>query len=250
MTFIDMHTHLPSESSEPWRTWSTEGALADLDRYGVDRAVVMTLDGLAFDAPRGNVVVAQACEGSGGRLVPVGSVDPRRPDAAAEVERCAARGFRGIKLHPWMQGFSPLESYMAPVCEAAAAHGLPLIVHDGTPPYASPLQIAHMASRFPAVTVVLAHGGLFDMWEDSAAAARRYENVHITLCGTAPIEVFRRLIEVVPREKLSMGTDGGFGDPEVVEHRRAVQRILLDEVDEATAAALSHGNAMRLLGLT
>lgn len=250
MTFIDMHTHLPSESSAAWRDWTSRAALDRMDVLGVDRAVVMTLDGLGFDAVHGNDVLADACVGTGDRLLPLGSVDPRRPDAAAEVIRCANElGFRGLKLHPWMQGFSPLAPYMDPVAEAAATAGLPMVFHDGTPPYASPLQIAHLARRFPLLTVVLAHGGLFDMWQDSVAAVLRHPNVHITLCGSAPPAIFRRIIQLTPPERLTMGTDSGFGDPELARHRLDVHHKLLGEQDAATAAALSHLNAEQLLAL-
>lgn len=249
---IDMHTHLPSESSPEWDSWHRERVLERMDELQVSHAVVMTLDGLAYDPLRGNEIVADACSGTAGRLIPLGSVDPRRPDAAEEVRRCRDRGFRGLKLHPWMQGFSPLAPYMTPVAEAAVDCGLPIIVHDGTPPYASPLQIAQLAVRFPELVVVLAHGGLFDMWEDAAAAARRYPNVHITMCGSAPPAVFRQLIAMVPPAKLSLGTDSGFGDPELALHRRNVQTLLLSEVaarSQSDAVAIARGNAAALLGV-
>lgn len=249
MTFVDMHTHLPPEASPAWAGWSQRDLLARMDDLDVSRAVVMTLDGLAFDPARGNEVLEQACAAAEDRLLPLGSVDPRRPDAADELRRCADRGFRGIKLHPWMQGFSPLETYMSPVAEAAIDTRMPLVVHDGTPPYASPLQIAHLAARFPDLTVVLAHGGLFDLWQDAAAAACRYPNVHITLCGTAPLAVFEAITRHVPAAKLSMGTDSGFGDPDLPRHRMAVHRTVLAGLPSGDAAALSHRNAERLLGL-
>ncbi|MBB5791204.1 amidohydrolase family protein [Jiangella mangrovi] len=249
MTFVDMHTHLPAATSPDWARWRQADVLAAMDRHGVTRAAVMTLDGLGFDAVAGNDVVAQACAGSDGRLIPLGTVDPRRPDAAAEVHRCADRGFRALKLHPWMQGFSPLEAYMDPVAEAAIEHGLPFVVHDGTPPYASPLQIARLAARFPELTVVLAHGGLFDLWEDAVAAALRYPNVHVTMCGTAPGAIFRQIVAQVPVEKLSLGTDSGFGDPDLPRHRLSVHRAILAELPGDDAAALAHRNAERLLGL-
>lgn len=249
MTFLDMHTHLPSESSTLWASWNQRDVLARMDAVEITRAVVMTLDGLGFDAVHGNDVIEDACAGSQGRLLPLGTVDPRRPDADAELRRCAARGFHGIKLHPWMQGFSPLESYLTPVAEAAIECGLPLVIHDGTPPYASPLQIAHLAVRFPQLTVVLAHGGLFDLWEDAVAAARRHPNVHITICGSSPLAIFARIVELVPPEKLTMGTDSGFGEADLTRHRLAVHRKILAGLPPEHAEALAHRNAERLLGL-
>ncbi|SEE87933.1 amidohydrolase family protein [Jiangella alba] len=250
MSFVDLHTHLPSAAAPEWSSWRQPDVLAAMDRLGITRAAVMTLDGLGYDAVAGNDVVARACAGSDGRLLPLGTVDPRRPDAADELRRCADRGFHAIKLHPWMQGFSPLEAYMEPVAVAAIERGLPFVVHDGTPPYASPLQIARLAARFPELTVVLAHGGLFDLWEDAVAAALRYPNVHITMCGTAPLAVFREIARRVPAAKLTLGTDSGFGDPDLPRHRLSVHRAILAELPDDDAAALAHRNAERLLGLT
>jgi uncharacterized protein len=221
-----------------------------MDERGVDRCVVMTLAGFCGDPRPANDAVAQYCAGSGGRLVPFGTVDPHQPHAADELLRCAGDlGCRAIKLHPWLQGFSPVEPCLDPVAEAAIEAGLPLVFHDGTPPYSSPLQIANLAQRFPALTVVLAHGGLFDLWLDAVAAARRHPNVHITLCGTAPLGVFRQVLAHTDPAKLTIGTDTGFGDPDLARHRLAVHRLLLAEQEAAVAEAIAHGNAERLLGL-
>ncbi|GGM02948.1 amidohydrolase family protein [Dactylosporangium sucinum] len=247
---LDMHTHLPAEDSPAWRSWRQENVLAAMDAGGVHRAVVMTLDGFFRDTRRANDIVAQACAGSGGRLIPFGTVDPHQAGAADELRRCARElGCRAVKLHPWLQGFSPLDAAMDPVAEAAAETGLPLVFHDGTPPYSSPLQIAALAERFPALSVVLAHGGLFDLWRDAAAAVVRHPNVHVTLCGTAPLGIFRQLLALTGTARVSIGTDSGYGDPDLARHRLGVHRLLLDGLDEAAAAAVGHRNAERLLGL-
>lgn len=251
MRLLDMHTHLPAEDSAAWQAWRRDTVLSTMDELGVQRSAVMTLDGLSGDPRPANDIVAKACSGSDGRLIPFGTVDPHRPWAADELRRCAGElGCRAIKLHPWLQGFSPVEECLDPVAAAAVETGLPLVFHDGTPPYASPLQIAHLAERFPALTVVLAHGGLFDLWRDAVAAAQRHPNVHITLCGTAPIGIFREIAALAGPEKISLGTDTGFGDPDLARHRIAVHRLLLAEHDEQDAAAMAYRNAEQLLGLT
>ena len=57
---------------------------------------------------------------------------------------------RGVKLHPWLQGFSAHEPGLDPLCEVAAAAGVPILFHDGTPPFSTPLQLASLARRHPA----------------------------------------------------------------------------------------------------
>ena len=70
------------------------------------------------------------------------------------------------------------------------------------------------------------------------------------MCGTAPLAIFRRIVELVPSDKLTMGTDSGFGEADLTRHRLAVHRKVLDDLPVEQAAALSHGNAERLLGLS
>lgn len=246
-----MHTHLPEEDSPGWRSWTAAATLDRMDELGVERSVVMTVDGLRPGrSVRGNDVIARACADSGGRLIPFASVDPHDPGAAGEVTRAVTKlGCRGVKLHPWLQGFSPMEDCVRPVAEAALALGVPMTFHDGTPPYSSPLQIAYLAEQFPNLTVILAHGGLFDLWQDAIAAAQRHRNVYITMCGTAPLAIFRRIASAVDRTRLSVGTDSGYSDLETSRHRFAVHRRLLDELDPANAELVAAGNAERILGL-
>ena len=221
-----------------------------MDLNAIDKALVMPLDGLYFDPPRGNDDVRAICAGSDGRLVAACTVDPHDPGAAAELDRCAEAGFRAVKLHPWLQGFSPMEPAAVLVARRAAGHGMPLFFHDGTPPFASPLQIGELAALVPQSTVVLAHGGLMDLWQDAVAAVNRWPNVMVTICGSASGAVLRRVLDGVPVERVAVGTDTGFGDVDVSLHRLTVLRRLLADLSAADAAAVGHLNAARWLGLS
>lgn len=246
---IDMHTHLPRHAADASADRLTRAALARLERYGMRAAVVMPLDGLLGDVAADNDAVVSVCEPSGGRLVGAGTVNPHDPGAVAELERCAARGIRALKLHPWLQGFSPLEPEARAVARRAAEIGIPLLVHDGTPPYASPLQIGELAGSVPECTVVLAHGGLLDLWQDAIAAVLRWPNVMVTLCGTASRSVLARVLDSVPAERVALGTDAGFGDDDLTTHRLAVAERLVAALPSGAADAVIYRNAARWLGL-
>lgn len=209
--------------------------------------MVMPLRGLSGAPAEDNDVVLAVC-GDDPRLVSACTVDPHDRGALPELDRCVRAGAQAVKLHPWLQGFSPLEAEAVAVARRAAEHGLPLLVHDGTPPYASPLQIAELAGRVPACTVVLAHGGLLDLWPDAIAAVARWPNVMVTLCGSAPLATLRQVRDQVPRDRVGLGTDAGFGDPDLVVHRLAVLERLLADLPDREAAALRSGNASRWLG--
>ena len=201
---VDFHVHQPSAGAYP-----AEAYLELMDRAGIDVSAVFTYEGLISEPERNNDALAAWVAGHRDRLVPFCTVDPRSPGAAAEVARCAVEhGVRGVKLHPWLQAFSPLDPVLDPVCRVAAEHGIPMLFHDGTPPFSTPLQVAHVAGRHPDLTVVLGHGGLHDMTADAIAAALRHPNVVICMCSL-PAGLMERIVAAVPVDQLVFGTDGG-----------------------------------------
>jgi predicted TIM-barrel fold metal-dependent hydrolase len=245
MRVIDMHTHLPGKANGVGRR-TTRDFLAMLDRAGIDQAVVLTLEGFFSDPVAANNALAQQASESGGRLIPFCTVDPRADGAVAEVRRCVeGLGFRGLKFHPWLQGFSPLEDFMLPIAAEAARLGVPLLFHDGTPCYATPLQVAYLADRFPRLTIILGHGGLMDLWVEAIAAVKRYPNCHVCLCGSAPPAIFARVIADVDVAKVTIGTDAGFGDDYGAVFRMAEFHAL--QLSEPDREAIYWRNATRLL---
>jgi predicted TIM-barrel fold metal-dependent hydrolase len=207
---VDFHVHRPTRRGF-WglADYGPDAYLELMDAMGVDTSVILPLDGIVFDAPVGNDEVAAWCAYDRRRLVPFCTVAPREPGAAAELRRCVTElGMRGLKLHPWLQGFHPLEASVEPVCREAARLGVPVLLHDGTPPYSTPLQIAQLAARHPDVRFVLGHGGLHDLWPEAIAAVRRHANVYACMTSLTP-RTMTRLIDALPADRLLFGTDAG-----------------------------------------
>ena len=190
---IDFHVHQPAGDAYG------PAAYADfVAALGVELSVTFTYDGLRKPGAAANDSLAAFVADGGKRFVAFANVDPNDPGAADEIRRCVREhGMRGVKLHPWIQGFSVHAPGLDPVCEAAAALGIPVIFHDGTPPYSAPLQLAALARRHPGTTIVLGHGGLHDLWREAWAAVESTDNVHICLCATPPYAM-RELIAPVP----------------------------------------------------
>lgn len=248
---IDCHTHMPG--GDGWLSgtaFSAEDMLGFMDRHHVTAAVVMTLDGLAHPSPQDNDRVAAFVAGHTDRLLPFATVDPRRRDAADEVRRCVeSNGMRGVKLHPWLQGFCVHEPYMDPLCETAAELGIPIVFHDGTPPYSMALQIAALARRHPATSLVLGHGGLHDTWREALTALQTTDNVWACLSGTPPYAA-RRIIHDGPLDRIVVGTDAGLSavadQPYAALRMRELEQWGLTETERL---AVFDVNATRLLNL-
>jgi uncharacterized protein len=240
---IDFHVHQPAGGA-----YGAEQYLAAMDELGVDLSVVFTYEGLLRPSAATNDSLAAWVAPSPERLVAFATVDPREPGAAAEIERCVDElGMRGVKLHPWLQGFSAHEPGLQRVCESAGRLGVPILFHDGTPPFSTPLQLAVLARRHPGTRIVLGHGGLHDLWREAIEAVRTTPNVYLCMSGT-PGYAMRAIVARCPLERLVFGTDAGLR-PEPLQ-RYAVLRVRqLDELglDDAQRAAILVDNPRRLL---
>lgn len=225
---IDFHTHSPSWRTNSWLGGVTFGAddfVEFMDVAGIERAVVLSHDGLFDPAPTTNEDLSRFVGEFPDRLLGFGTVHPRLEGAADEVERMMGPlGLRGLKMHPWLQGFSMHEASLDPICEVLAAAGGILLSHDGTPPYSTATQIAALARRHPRLPIVLGHGGLHDTWREALAAVAETENLYLCICGTPPYAA-RKILAAAPPHKVLFGTDAGLSD-------RASQDYAVARVEE------------------
>lgn len=240
---IDFHTHTPAWETASWLAGAAFGAddfVAFMDSAGIERAVVLSHDGLFNATPEANDRLAAFTNEYPDRLAGFGTVNPRRPDAVAEAERMTARlGLPGLKLHPWLQGFSMHEPVLDPICEIVAGAGGILLSHDGTPPYSTPGQIAALARRHPRLPVVLGHGGLHDLWREALAMTQETPNLYLCICGTPPYAA-RTILREAPPDKVLFGTDAGLSE-------RASQDYAVARVEEIAGWGITDGQRQAML---
>jgi len=128
------------------------------------------------------------------RLLPCASINPKRRDALAELERCKELGARAVKVHPPIQDVDPADPALVPFWERAAALGVVLVVHTGSENAAA---ITNTGFGDPArlenalragCTVIAAHAGFgsfvdgVDFFPSMQAMVRRHERL---FCDTA-----------------------------------------------------------------
>jgi predicted TIM-barrel fold metal-dependent hydrolase len=247
---IDCHTHASGGRSFGVSSVPVDDFVDVMDHCSIDRSLVYTTDGFFFDFVACNDELQAFVRQFPDRLVAGPTVDPRyRDESTAELHRCRRDlGMKGpLKLHPWLQGFCPTEPLMDPIAETAIELGMPIMFHDGTPAYSTSLQAAALAARFPDLTVILGHSGLRDLWQTALAAALRYPNIVLCLCGTLPLGIDRIVSEVDP-ERLLFGTDAGFGAARGNQEYRLGQILRLAIPDRVKALILG-GNAQRIFDL-
>lgn len=243
---IDCHTHWGIGWEDRDRDDPTQW-LAVLDKHGVDRAFLFGHYNLVRSdrAQADNNRLAQLTARAAGRFYPFGSVWPQMgEEAVEEARRCMDElGMKGLKFHPWLQGFSTADPFFAKICALAGERGIPILLHDGTPCYSMPEQMGGLARRFPQTQFILGHSGLLWNWR-SALEASRLPNVWSCLCGPhlRAIEQFCRHAEP---DRLLWGTDFGFGFLDAIEYRLNLMRRA--KIDEALRQRIFGENPLRLM---
>jgi len=239
---IDAHCHAGHGDlmTDPWNT------VAPLDLYwkrarraGIDRTVVVP----AFhtDYVQANGELAGIVQASGGRLIGMAMVHPRRDRGriASMVGRAVSRwGFRGIKVH----GSDALPT--REVCDAARRFHLPVLA-DVT----GRAEVMDMlAPQYPDVAFIVPHLGSFvDDWRAQQRVVDqlvRHPNVY---ADTSGVRRFDYLVEAVRRagpHKLLFGSDGPWLHPGLELHK-----IRLLGLPPRHEALVLGGNARRLLRL-
>ncbi len=209
-SILDAHTHLGAD--EDGQTLAPEALVGLLDQAGPEaRACAFPFHDPdrrpAYRRPNDRVLAWAA--DSGGRILPYCRLDPA-DDPVPEAQRCLAAGARGIKLHPRAQSFGFGDRAAEGIFAVARDAGVPVLVHAGRgmPPM-DPL--AELATRFPDVTLVLAHAALADQGMFSHRLAGHPNVLYDTSC-LAPYDVVE-LFARVPAERIVFASDVPYGRP-------------------------------------
>jgi predicted TIM-barrel fold metal-dependent hydrolase len=251
-----------------------EKLIRRMDHCGIDVVALLVVDvlerGMSDEAViEMNEACAAAAAKHPGRMIAIGSVDPRRPDAPALFRHCVEKlGMKGLKWHP-EEGFYPHSKEAYAVLKVADEYGIPLIVHcssapEGRAKYSQPIFLDDIAIDFPHIDIVAAHMGYMG-WREWAALAQFKGRI----CGDLAMwdlmavskpHLFRRYLrealDIVGMEQILFASDGPSFEPLVsTEHWLGIIRNLTTEgadgirFTEEEVRAILGGNAARIFRL-
>lgn len=263
-TIIDIHTHvfpdqiaeravkqLAGRSGEQAFINGTAAALAEsMRRSGIARSVTQPVSTKASQVPSINAFAIELNRRP--ELVNFGTLYPGFDGNAAEIERLKAAGIRGVKFHPDYQEFFADEERMSPLYQALADAGLIAFFHAGVdiglppPVHGPPDRLARVLDRFPGLTLVAAHFGGFQQWDDVdrfLVGRNLYLDTSFTLSYLDPA----RFVDMARRHgigKVLFGTDSPWAD-----QAAEVDLLTRSGLNDAELDAVFHDNAARLLGI-
>ena len=239
----------------PWggsaaRTHTLANLLAELDAMKFQRAAVL---GMAIGLPFGDHLTEQwmdAIERSPApdRFVPFASVHPRDAGWRAKLAAFAARGARGVKLHPEMMRFAPDDPEAMQIYAECERLGLPVIFHAGRSgiepesirPYALIRHYVPAIAAYPRVQFLLGHAGARDV-DDALAAAQQYPNVWLEIACQGATQL-SGLLSALGAERLLFGSDWPFYPLAAT----LAKVLLVTEGKPEARAAILGGNAERM----
>ena len=239
---FDAHVHLGDDIDG--MRGRPEELLGMMDEYGVGRAFMFCLDEPdrhpGFRAPNDRTL-AYARE-SGGRLIPFVRLDLNE-DPITEAKRCLDAGARGIKLHPRAQKISLQDERLTPVFQLACERNVPILIHGGRglPPIAAHLHA--IVERCAGVQLIIAHAGIADMANLTAAFAGT-PGVFFDTSTWSPIDLLD-FYRQMPPEQIVYASDYPYGrQPNSL--LMAVRTARLAGFDESEIAGLLGGNGARI----
>ena len=216
---VDAHVHAfpPRVFDAIWRwfdahAWSiryrlyAREAVAHLLSRGVARVVLLHYPHVPGMAASLNAFAAELAREEP-RAIPCASVLPGEPGARALLdEALGPLGCRGVKVHCHVQRLAPDDPRLDDVYDAAAAHGVPVVIHAGDAPalaaYAcdvhalcTPEALDRALARHPRTTVIVPHLGAGRM-EETAALLDAHQGLYLdttmAIAGYLPFGADRR----------------------------------------------------------
>lgn len=183
---IDFHTHtfpdeiaaraiaqLAERAQVPPATDGTNSGLqASMQRAGIDISVIMPIATRAKQVRSINDWAIATNNLPGLRCF--GTLHPQqsREEWQNEIDRLAAAGIRGVKMHPDYQTFFIDDPSVYDIYRSLAAANLLLLLHAGVdigypdPVHCPPQRLANMLKAVPECRVIAAHMGGYMQWDE------------------------------------------------------------------------------------
>jgi predicted TIM-barrel fold metal-dependent hydrolase len=234
---IDMHTHYSK-----WIQYPIWGGLADdlveeMDRAGVEKAVLAPQASLTPSLVCGNEHVLEAMKRHPDRLLGYACCYPVREDTGLkEIQRCMDEGMTGIKMHSAAGLAYTFEGY-APVWRYADDHGIPVLLHT----WGDLDEMDSLFETYTNVPVLLGHAGAVNpvMYVEYA---KKYPHLWLELCQSrAPCGLVEYLVREVGADRILYGSDAPW-----MPFGHQLGRVLFAEIPEEDKRMILAGNAARV----
>jgi uncharacterized protein len=223
--------------------------LGRMDAADIQQAIVCPVKPRGYHLAAANDLVAEIV-GRESRLAGLVRVDPNlQSDALAELNRgIEGLGLRGLFLHPWEETFRVNDPRVDPLLARCSELDVPVLIASGYPWLSEAAQVGDLARRFPAVTIVMTHGGQINIsglgQADALETLRRRPNVSMETSGIYRQDFLLDVASEIGAERVLFGSNSPLMDA-----RLEVARVRWADMPELARAQILGGNARRIFKL-
>ena len=261
---IDVHCHVYPEKLAP------KAIEATLRFYQIDRALCKgTVEDLKAENARAGIAyhvihsaatkpeqvrkiddfIASVVQQAPDRFIGFGTLHQDSADMAGDVAYAQQLGFRGVKIHPDMQGVSMVDDRSMRLFDACRGK-LIVLFHAGDDRYAysNPEELIPVLEAFPDVTFIGGHLASYRIWDSAVRRlAGKYENLYVDCSSSfflTGLEKGRDLIRAFGADHVLFGTDYPIWNP-----RLELEQFLHLGLNRQEEERILWNNAAQLLGL-
>ncbi|MFO7936962.1 MAG: amidohydrolase family protein [Kiritimatiellia bacterium] len=270
---IDVHTHIfpdkiAAEVVEKLQHKATEelnaagnGTMSDLIRQmhsaGIDKSVICPI---ATKPEQFESILAFSKSISGGKqgqaakakLIPFASVHPASSDCFSQLEKCAADGIRGIKLHPFYQNFNLGADHIIDIMRCCRDLDLVVLCHCGMDigflpeRICTPEHILKVHEKVPGIKFIAAHLGGYRLWTEvvELLVGQPVYLDSAVLEADLHNDIVHRILKSHPADRLMLASDWPWCALDKA--RKLIDKLHRSEKDKALILG---GNAKRLLDI-
>lgn len=227
MKIIDFHSHFfPDEIADhavqtvaeicggkivPVLDGTFDAMIRSMDRNGIEKSVTLPVATKPEQVPGINANLPLTSD----RIIPFGAVNPFSENWEAEIDDLAAKGVKGVKLHPEYQGFYIDDPQYFPFYEKLASADLITLFHAGYDPgpftrdHAKPAMFLSILENIPDLRVVAGHFGGLLMWDEvlEHLAGKDIWFDTAAICDFIDPQLFEKIVNIHGAEKVLYGSD-------------------------------------------
>ena len=214
---IDADTHVTDRKGGI--NTSADRLLAELDRFGIDRAVCWPMVSYEREVADDNRTIAAAAKSHPDRIIGFGGLNPMKGLQVAkdELMRCADQyGMKGIKFNGARDGYCIDSKELAlPLIEEVVSRHMILAFHSGMndPASTHPWRIANIAKALPQATIIMVHMGGVGMspalHQEAIQVAQEHPRVYLAASEASPVWI-EKAIRALGAERVFFASDAPF----------------------------------------
>lgn len=218
---IDVHCHLGHWPFRPLRHSTAAGLVERMDRFGIGKAVVASLDAVFYrDAHAGNEALAEAAADWPDRFILLATINPGYAGWERDLDRCIETlGMKGLRLVPQYQDYDLTDAHGRAILAAAAERNLPVAIpqrledrrqrhHFDDARDLAPQEIVRALRAYPDLPFILLNGVGYeelDFFEEDAFRERLFA-IDITRLTTVLQASIPKLVRKAGAGRVAFGT--------------------------------------------